>query len=287
MALPIATSTTSEVDLVLACDPSLRRANPQRPDGTSPLAFYGETSDASHLVIPDDATVVTVHALDLAELRRIDEQAFRLPNRVVRYRQADELVSQRVQRRTAEIYEARMVMALWSALGLQAIGAMPRPLSQEAAAALAKLPEAEAKVAADYLLAYEDRWGDAANEAVAELDDDEYSAYQRHVDWRRERDLEICRRAIVRTEAPATEAVDGRFPVEVLHNTDLGPAIVRELAEHIRRVSRLGKAGPRLSAGSSGRTTGTSPPGDARAPENAAAISTLPTAPSSAAVCGG
>ena len=68
MPLIIETSTTAERTLPLPIDPALVASNPVADDGSSALALYARSGDASRLVVPSDAVMMTLRPLSRPEL---------------------------------------------------------------------------------------------------------------------------------------------------------------------------------------------------------------------------
>jgi hypothetical protein len=66
--LIIETSTTAERTLPLPIDPALIAANPVADDGSSALALFVRSGDASRLVVPSDAVMMTMRPLSRPEL---------------------------------------------------------------------------------------------------------------------------------------------------------------------------------------------------------------------------
>lgn len=281
MRLPL--SQTDPVDVVLCADPDVARANPDRPDGTSPLRLYAETGDWTHLEVPEGASVFTIRPLSSAERRRLETATFRVDNQALRYREPDERVYARLVKRIREITGLRIRESLRLALGEERALQLP---ALDAPTFEAALKPEEKQAAAQMLAKLEQDRGSATGEAIAALSEADYEAYIRHVAWDRAHSEALVRKAVLAMTNPAVEAGEAGFPVEVLFG-DEDAAVIDELAGHILRVSRLPKAQPQSSGGSSGAATSGARPGAAHAPGSAAVTSTRPTAPSSPAASGG
>jgi len=271
------------VDVVLCSDPAIYGANPDRPDGTSPLRLYAETGDWRHLEVPDTASVFTVRPLTTAERRRLESATFKVDGQVLRYREPDERVHARLVKRVREITGHRIRESLRLALGEERALQLP---ALDAPGFDKALTDDEKAAAARALSGINLDRGSATGEAIAALSDAEYEAYTRHCAWDRAHSEALIRKAVLAMTSPDVEALSEGFPVEVLFGDEDGP-IIDELAGHILRVSRLPKAGPQYCAGSSGASTSGARPGAAHAPGSAAVTSTRPTVPSSPEVSGG
>lgn len=281
MALPIrlsapppGTATPDYVELPLACDPSVQAANPAPPGGLSPLVRYLETSDADGVTVPEDASIATVRALSRQELRAA--------SMVVRRREADERVYERVAGAIVETLRRRMTEAA-GVLPAARADELRRALKADRRAALLSLTDAERQAVDAEATRLEQTRGTAAGEVLDALSDEDHAAYVRHGQWAEAYNEELVRRALVRLTAPPYEdwiADPARgFPVAALLTQEGGRETVDELALHVVRVSDLGKAerGLRRSAGSSGATSPGPRPGAARTAPPAPESSTPPT----------
>jgi hypothetical protein len=282
MALPICLDSSggSLVELPLACDPAIRACNPDPPRGMPPLARYLETSDASGLVIPDDASIATIRALSRTELR-----AARLAHRT---RESDARTYDLVRMRLAACNAARHEAAL---------GVLPEDRGAKIRAALkagAGLDEAtedEIALLNAELQRIDQVSGSPLGTVLDALTDEQHAAYQRHGLYVESCNDELVRRGVLRLTAPpyGDWVADPRlgFPVEQLLEQEGGRETVDELAVHVYAVSDLGKAKARpRSAGTSGGTTAGPRPGAAPTAQPAPASSTLPTVPSAGAADG-
>lgn len=289
MALPILTSTDVTADVPLACDADLRAANPPRvehvadcPGGAcacpsiSPLAVYADTGDPDGLVVPETASVATVRALSKSEYRAATLRAGRHSER-------DERAYVRVLERTGEIARERLRAALET---------IPEPARGRALArldgriegnALDVLDPEQAEAVARHMARASERDGTPYGVAIDDLDDAAHAAFLRYSEWRMRRNAEVARVGVllltVPPHAPWVAGAAG-FPVEPLLRQPDGEDIVAELAEHVTRVTRLGKAVRPSSGGGSGSGTSGRTAGPALTPPDATAGSTPATTPS-------
>jgi len=280
MGLQIATRSTDLVDVVLALDPDIALANPPRPDGTRPLALYLTTGDLDVLEVPDTASVFTLRPLDRAEMRRADDAAYRVEGQVFRYRERDERAYAAVYDRVRALQVEVGIEAARAALSAERLALLGEPGTQEFEK---RLTPSDGDAIRAQVSAIAKAKGTSTSRVLDALTDEEFAAYQRHSTWRGLRDAELVRRSVVRMTNPAIEAPAGPagagFPVERLLEMDGGEDYVHELAAHVVRVSRLGKAAPRSSGGSSGGNTPGAAHGVAPAQGSAAAGSTQRTEP--------
>ena len=81
MGLKIHSRAADPVDIVVPCDPAVRAANPIGADGEDPLERYAETLDLDTIVVPPDATRITIRVLREAETRLAQKRTGRMPER--------------------------------------------------------------------------------------------------------------------------------------------------------------------------------------------------------------
>jgi len=240
MALVVKTSTLQTVTLPLACDPSVVAANPRPEDSAArwPLALYLQTGDPRH---PAGPLVVPPDACHVT-LRPLSK---------------------------------REMLAAHAAAG--------------------ERPEADAVVWADtveQMAAARDAGKAAAAERVlASLTPEQRAAYKRHDELQVRIATELARAGLVKiSDLPDLKRGARGYPVEDLQaldepaqGSDLGwpPGldsfqVLFEVAQHITRISTLGKALGPSSASESGSPTTTPSAGDATARDGAADTSPGP-----------
>lgn len=81
MGLRTYSQADDQVEIVVACDPAVRAANPIGADGADPLERYAETLDLDSIVVPPDATRITLRVLRERDFNLGPKRAGRLPLR--------------------------------------------------------------------------------------------------------------------------------------------------------------------------------------------------------------
>jgi len=222
MGLPFRVRSEVEpVALPLACDPSVAAANAHQEELLDKLR-EGELDD--DLVVPADATLVTVRSLDRRTIDRVEREAGRISH-----------LGQRVAHRLGEAT------------------AQARAAADEAGADDEAANEAADLAAARALDALTDEEHDAWQRQLA-------WTIRRQVLLVR---YGVVRMTGGDLDGYQPDA-QGRYPAEVVDAVaDTLPAAIGEIAGHITRLSLLSAAGKARSGGPAGRDTSTPPGGPA------------------------
>lgn len=249
----IQVSTDALVPMPLACDPAIRREN-----SIEAIVDLLTTSSAEGLTIPPDATIVVLHPLERAALRKCEEAAGRLPARGeqaharVERKASDRIAAERIAEKIAA---ARLAMnrardEALAATGRPAEGDPPEVIIAKLTAVreamqAAMMPHARA------MAELQARQSEIGAEELDALTPEEFARRLEFLAWAGRRDAEVARKAVVRVERhePAGEGVEWHA-LDVTHEE-----AVAEIAMHVRRMSELGFTGPRSYGISRGRPT--------------------------------